>query len=152
AFHARWYRPDNMTLVLVGDFASGDPLAAVQATFGAIPAPTTPPPEHPSLGAPDLRDQQFALVQPDRVDVSYRVQCTQLSPPRRPTIASCLAALPLGAACEMARWKLVESTKDRNSPVRRVNLYMTTPAHWLGTWAEGVELDFLCGPGQRAEA
>src|SRR5262249_28794449 len=53
AFHQRWYRPDNMTLVVVGDFAGslvGDPLAHVNATLGAIAPPTVPVPPRPEFG------------------------------------------------------------------------------------------------------
>ena len=37
AFHAEYYKPDNATLVLVGDFKTDHALANIRRTFGAIP-------------------------------------------------------------------------------------------------------------------
>jgi zinc protease len=37
AFHAEYYKPDNATLVLVGDFKTGDILKKVEQYFGSIP-------------------------------------------------------------------------------------------------------------------
>ncbi|NJK61222.1 MAG: insulinase family protein [Oscillatoriales cyanobacterium SM2_1_8] len=41
-YYRRFYRPDNATLVVVGNFDTADLLAKVQKTFGAIAATTTP--------------------------------------------------------------------------------------------------------------
>jgi zinc protease len=41
AFHATYYRPDNATLVLVGDFKTADALKKVEQYFGAIPKSPT---------------------------------------------------------------------------------------------------------------
>lgn len=42
AFHRMYYRPDNATLVLVGDFKTEDALARIRRYFGAIPRATAP--------------------------------------------------------------------------------------------------------------
>jgi zinc protease len=41
AFHAEYYRPDNATLVLVGDFKTADALALIEKYFGGIPKSPT---------------------------------------------------------------------------------------------------------------
>ncbi|MBL9175652.1 MAG: insulinase family protein [Verrucomicrobiales bacterium] len=45
AFYALYYQPQNITIVLVGDFKPDDAEAMVQRYFGRIPAGTRPPPE-----------------------------------------------------------------------------------------------------------
>jgi len=44
-FYALYYQPQNITLILVGDFKPDDAEALVQRYFGRIPAGTQPPPE-----------------------------------------------------------------------------------------------------------
>src|SRR5439155_481284 len=43
-FHARHYRPDNATLVVVGDFEQKQVDAWIDKYFGAVPKPSTPLP------------------------------------------------------------------------------------------------------------
>ena len=44
AFHARYYRPDNATLVVVGDFDQKQVDAWIDKYFGAVPRPAAPLP------------------------------------------------------------------------------------------------------------
>jgi zinc protease len=44
AFYTKWYRPDRMALVVVGDINSSELEAEVRKMFGATKKPTTPPP------------------------------------------------------------------------------------------------------------
>jgi zinc protease len=46
AFFDRWYRPSNMTLVIVGDVTPERALAAIERCFDAPPAPPTPRTHH----------------------------------------------------------------------------------------------------------
>jgi zinc protease len=41
AFHAEYYRPDNATLIVAGDFATADALKMVEKYFGSIPKSPT---------------------------------------------------------------------------------------------------------------
>ncbi len=45
AFYTKWYRPDRMAVVIVGDIDEKQMLEAVQAEFGPIPKPATPAPD-----------------------------------------------------------------------------------------------------------
>ena len=45
AFYSLYYQPQNITLILVGDFKSDDAEILVNRYFGRIPAGTQPPPE-----------------------------------------------------------------------------------------------------------
>ncbi len=64
AFHAAWYRPDNATLVVAGDF---DPLqldAWVDRYFARIPRPTTPLPRVPASEPAWPQDRRITVTAP----------------------------------------------------------------------------------------
>ncbi|MGH9372227.1 MAG: M16 family metallopeptidase [Vicinamibacterales bacterium] len=45
AFYTKWYRPDRMAVVLVGDIEVAEMEALVRKEFGSLPKPDTPPPD-----------------------------------------------------------------------------------------------------------
>jgi zinc protease len=56
AFYTKWYRPDRMAIVIVGDVDEAQMLDMVRSEFGPIPKPSTPAPDrvyevplHPEL-------------------------------------------------------------------------------------------------------
>jgi zinc protease len=44
AFYTKWYRPDRMAVVVVGDIDVAEMEALIQKEFGPLPRPDTPPP------------------------------------------------------------------------------------------------------------
>jgi len=62
AFYRKWYRPDNMTVLLVGDFQQGDLTPLVHQAFSSIPTPTTPRPPNPSLGEINPQPHAWAVA------------------------------------------------------------------------------------------
>ena len=48
AFHAEYYKPDNATLVLVGDFNTGEALDKIRRYYGPIPRSTRPFTRYPA--------------------------------------------------------------------------------------------------------
>lgn len=78
AFHDTFYKPDNATLVLVGDFAAADGLALVEKYFGAIPRSETgtfPRIAPPAEGESAARSAVFydKLAPLPAVGVAFRV-------------------------------------------------------------------------------
>lgn len=70
AFYERYYRPDNATLVVVGDFDTATLLPAVERTFGAIHAPPSPP--RRIAGEPDQRgERRLTLRRPAKLPFLY---------------------------------------------------------------------------------
>jgi zinc protease len=67
AFHAAWYRPDNLTLALVGDVDPEAALARVAHWFGDIPRPTAPMPTRRSAPAVRIEGEQ-RRVYVDEID------------------------------------------------------------------------------------
>jgi zinc protease len=59
-FHRTYYRPDNATMVIVGDFAPGQAIAWVQKHFGGIPKPAAPIPRVTAKEPPQTAEKRFS--------------------------------------------------------------------------------------------
>ncbi|HEY9618057.1 MAG TPA: pitrilysin family protein [Microcoleaceae cyanobacterium] len=51
-YYRTFYRPDNATLILVGNFRTDDVLKMVKATFGQVSKPNLPLPSEPTIASP----------------------------------------------------------------------------------------------------
>jgi len=58
-FFETFYAPQNITLILVGDFESPDALALIQRYFGRIPRGKTPPPDVITREVPQRAEQRM---------------------------------------------------------------------------------------------
>lgn len=72
-YYNTYYRPDNATLIVVGNFKTNELLKQVQATFGQVPKPTTPLPKEtpaanletkPADGAGATHQEPIVLREP----------------------------------------------------------------------------------------
>ncbi len=80
AFYARYYRPRNAHLVIVGPVDPAATMAVVEATFGRIPAGgQTPPDPPPLLGSPLPSD--VVELREDLPPVEVAVEAWPLPPP-----------------------------------------------------------------------
>ena len=65
AFHARYFRPDNATLIVGGDCAPEDAFALAERQFGNWRAPETPLPVAADVGAPAPQARVVIVDKPD---------------------------------------------------------------------------------------
>jgi zinc protease len=65
AFYRRWYRPENMTLVIVGDLRELNPEALVREVFADMKGPGTEVQIEPAAGAATAAEFFFAVHEPD---------------------------------------------------------------------------------------
>lgn len=76
AFHTEYYRPDNATLVLVGDFRTDEALTAIRKYFGAIPNPPSPPMRYEAPPIVQKAPKEKTILDPlaplPQVTVAYR--------------------------------------------------------------------------------
>ena len=63
AFYERWYRPENMTVILVGDLRDLNPEAMIAEIFGNFEGPGTPVLPEPALGTPTMENTFFSIVE-----------------------------------------------------------------------------------------
>lgn len=63
-YYKTYYRPDNATLVIVGNFKTAEALQLVAQTFGQVPLPPTPlpPPLPPPLPRPETKAPRQPIV------------------------------------------------------------------------------------------
>jgi zinc protease len=59
AFHRTYYRPDNATLVIVGDFAPAQAVAWTRQFFGGIPRPAQPVPRVTAQEPPQAAEKRL---------------------------------------------------------------------------------------------
>jgi len=65
AFHARYYRPDNATLVVAGDFEPAQLDAWVDKYFASVPRPSSVLPAENALEPAWPKDREIALTAPN---------------------------------------------------------------------------------------
>ncbi|HTE05784.1 MAG TPA: insulinase family protein, partial [Planctomycetota bacterium] len=61
AFYERWYRPENLTVVIAGDLGDLDPVALIAEAFGGIGTPDSAPASEPPLGTPAHEHDTFTF-------------------------------------------------------------------------------------------
>jgi len=62
--YKRYYIPENMALIVVGDFEHGPMLEQIKQTFGQIPLTPSPRRELPAPGIPDDYEQESGTLSP----------------------------------------------------------------------------------------
>ena len=72
-FRRRWYVPNNMAVVLVGDFERAEALALLESTLGELPVRRLPPRELPEPEPLEGRVQREVLADaPEAVQIAWR--------------------------------------------------------------------------------
>jgi len=116
AFYERWYRPDNMVLVLVGDLEGLDPTGVIEEVMGSIPAPTTPKHPHPDAGAPTFAHRFYALYDDELPVVNLSLSKLREYTPEEPTRANMVKDVPLNMARAMLNLRFSELAKKEDTP------------------------------------
>ncbi len=116
AFYERWYRPENMTLVVVGDLRDFDPTPLIVEFFGKLRGPGTPVAPEPPLGEPAMEDLLFAI--PEEEIPIAQVSLSNLKPwvDRLDTIANRRANVTRQIAQAMLNLRYEEAVKEPETP------------------------------------
>ena len=121
-FHARWYRPELMAVVAVGDFDPAGVERLVRAEFGAIPASATPA-ERPEATVP-VRDSARYIVTVDPELSRAQVSVNWLLPAARDTsLARARRAIVQGMFAGMLGERLNEISLAPDAPFLDVGSY-----------------------------
>jgi zinc protease len=114
-FYERWYRPDAMAVVAVGDFDVNSVEALVRERFSALKAPGPPAPR-PDADVPDHRATRFEVVT-DPENPSTTVQVTHMrdaSPVK--TVADLREQLEQTLVSDMLNTRLFEASRKPDAP------------------------------------
>lgn len=111
AFYKRWYRPENMTLIIVGDLRDFDPSGLVEEYFGNFAGPGTPVEMEPDLGKPTMEELVFSLYEPELPSVQISISNLKPFVDRPDTVAERQANLARGVAHAMLSLRFAEAIK-----------------------------------------
>jgi len=144
AFYGKWYRPENMTLVIVGDLGAYDPSDLVKELFAGIPAPKDAPAPSPPAGPAAPRGGVFSFYSSEIPLVTLSAQ--RLTPwvDRPGTKATALRDVPVSFARRMVNLRFRELAKKPDAPFLSASLQEAGGLRVL----EGEELSIECEPAK----
>ena len=148
AFYRRWYRPENLTLLIVGDLEKLDPTKAIEETFGSIEPPAGPPASEPAIGKPGLEDRFFFLHEPEIPVVQLTAARVYPHVEQPDTRATWVEDLPLIYARGIVNLRFGELARKEGAPFLGASL---TTANQLDVF-EGESLSINCAPDRWEQA
>jgi zinc protease len=103
AFHARYYRPDNATLVVAGDFDQAQLDAWIDKYFGALAKPSAPLPAFDAREPPWTRDRTASVTGPQvpLPAVAYTWLAPPVTSPDGPALQVAAAVLAAGESSRL---------------------------------------------------
>lgn len=116
AFYERWYRPDNMTLVAVGDFGDLDPVELFREKFADMQTPATPRLEEPAKGSATKFDHVFSIYEHEIPSVEISIGRLKPWTFEPVTKANMVKDLPLSYARRMLNLRFSELAKQPSAP------------------------------------
>ena len=149
AFYARWYRPENMTLVLVGDLGELDPLPLFAKHFEQVPRPAGPPAREPGPGTfGDGGPKRACFHEPEIPGVTLFV--ARLRPwAAEPFVAAELREeVPLSVARRILDLRFAEAARKPSAPF----LGIRAGSAELLDVADGEQLSIACAPERWRDA
>ena len=151
-FYERWYRPENMTLVAVGDLGGLDPVRLFEGAFQNMQAPDQPLLREPDRGRPTEFGHSFSIHEPELPQVVLEVERKQPWDDEPYDRKNLVDDLPLDFAHAMLNLRFHERAKLEDAPflsggvsrgeilelARSVSLSIQcTPDRWQDSLAAG---------------
>lgn len=121
-FYSTWYRPENMTLVLIGDLQGHSPEALIEKEFADVKKPATPARSEPSVGKLDMAHRFYAIHEAEMPTVAIGIQMAKPFRDKPDNKAELAADLPLGIATAMLNLRFSELRKKTDAPFLRAAL------------------------------
>jgi zinc protease len=115
-FYERWYRPDAMTLVIVGDLRGLDPEPLLTEAFADLRAPSAPLEPEPEIGTPASFAPNYAIYEDELPSVTLALQRLVPWEEEPPTRAEWIEDLPLEYARAMVNLRFGELSRREDAP------------------------------------
>lgn len=122
AFYSKWYRPELMTLVMVGDFGGFNPEPMIRDLFADLPVPKADVPEEPHLGSASCENLVFAIDEEEIARLSIDIAHLKPWEDKADTKAKWLEDLPIYVARSILNQRLEELRKEEGSPFLRARV------------------------------
>ncbi len=115
-FYKRWYRPENMTLIAVGDLGDQDPSELFGEYFASIPVPSTPLAYEPGPGVADDFGHTFIINEDEVPHVTMQISRLEPWEETPATRAEMISSLPMSYSRRMLNLRFLELAKQESSP------------------------------------
>lgn len=148
AFYRRWYRPENMTLVIVGDLGELDPEPLMAEYFAGYEAPGDPVLPEPPIGTPTMDTLSFAVYEPEIPVTTISVEMLRAYEDEPYTREEMTEDLDLSFARSMLNLRYRELTKKEDTPFLNARV---GGAGGLEVF-EGASLSITTDPGKWKES
>ncbi|MFT7516294.1 MAG: zinc protease [Myxococcota bacterium] len=147
-FYDKWYRPENMTMVIVGDLRGYNPEELMNEFFADFDGPGTPVDAEPVMGEPAL-DDLFFMVSDEEIPV-LQLKMSNLKPyaQRADTVSARSQDLALMVAHAMLSQRYSEAVKLPETDYLSASVGNAGGMHVF----EGGELSIACSPEDWQEA
>jgi len=115
-FYERWYRPENITLIVVGDLRGLSPEELIAEAFGDFEGPGTPVALEPDRGHASGEELAYVITEPELSVALLTVAELKPYEDRPDTIALRRERLPLRLARQMVNLRFSEKVKEEGTP------------------------------------
>jgi zinc protease len=148
AFYERWYRPENFTVVLVGDLGELDPVPLITEAFADVAVPEGAPASEPPLGTPKRAADTFVFHSSEIPVVTISAERLKPYVDEPFDRAHQLRDLPLEYARRMLNNRFRELAKKEDAPFLAASAGEAGGLHVL----DGEELSVTSEPARWREA
>lgn len=148
AFYEKWYRPENMTLVISGDLGAFNPEGSIKKFFADFKAPASVPAPEPAVGTPKDVVQHFLIYEKEIPTVSISIE--KLIPWKEEAVTKAWMTRDLGLsfARSMLNLRFSELAKKEGAPFLGARV---GEGGGLKVY-EGEELSITCQPDKWKDA
>ncbi len=143
-FYERWYRPDLMSIVAVGDFDAEDIIGRIHEHFGHLTVPDDAP-ERPTFDIPGHDETLYAIASDPEFPISNVQVAFKREAQRVATVQDYKESLTRSLFRSMLNTRLSEIAREGDSPFLSASTYeggLARPASFYGLTAR-VEDDSL---------
>jgi len=152
AFYRRWYRPEHMTFIVVGDLGTLDPTELIETHLGTIPVPKDPPPARPDLGRPTFARKGFALELPGAESSTITIARLRPRPDRPDNAATRAASVAASVGHSMANERFDARQESDKLPYRGISSIEVEELEFVQNLVEGPALMVRCDTAKWKEA
>ncbi len=146
AFYERWYRPENATLVLVGDIGELDPEPLFREAFADWRAPTSTGASEPAVGKATFAHRFYSVYEKEIPQFTIGVLQARAVVDRPVSREGLIADLPLEAAHTMLNLRFAELRKKEDAAFLQAYVFDVNPADDVRWAIDGEQLSLVSVP------
>ncbi|MBI3820649.1 MAG: insulinase family protein [Planctomycetes bacterium] len=115
-FYKKWYRPENYTLVVIGDLKNYNPESLVREAFGSLESPNAPFDLTPSVGECKYPTREFYIYDKELSSVNLSIGMARPWVERPENKKNIVEDIPLDFARRIVNLRFSELAKKKDAP------------------------------------